>query len=128
MPTNAKTINGATLSYSETGPSDGKPVVLVHGFPLDSRIFARQAEALSDRFRVICPDLRGFGQSKSDAAFSIESLADDLHALLGQIDALPCSLGGLSMGGYIALAFAKKFPKDLSALILIDTRSEGDSA
>src|SRR3954464_4550683 len=125
--THARTINGATLSYNESGPRDGRAVVLVHGFPLDSRIFVKQAQALCDTCRVICPDLRGFGKSRSDDAFTVASLADDLHALLSEIGALPCTLGGLSMGGYVALAFAKKYPRDLRALLLIDTRSEGDS-
>ena len=101
--------------------------MLVHGFPLDSRIFEKQAADLCDACRVICPDLRGFGKSRSDHAFTLESLADDLHALLSEICALPCTLGGLSMGGYVALAFTKKYPRDLKALLLIDTRSEGDT-
>ena len=50
--------------------------------------------------------------------------ADDVYALLKEVGALPCVLGGLSMGGYVALAFARKYCKDLKGLILIDTRSE----
>jgi len=126
MPT--KTINGAAIFYEDSGKGS-PPLVLVHGFPLDSRIFADQATSLSKDRRVIRPDLRGFGQSQSSApSFSIASLADDLDALLKDIDALPCVLGGLSMGGYIALAFATKYASDLKGLILIDTRSEGDTS
>jgi pimeloyl-ACP methyl ester carboxylesterase len=125
--TRARTISGAMLSYEESGPREGRAVVLVHGFPLDSRIFAKQAAALCDACRVIGPDLRGFGKSRSDDSFTVASLADDLHALLSDIGGLPCTLGGLSMGGYVALAFAKKYPRDLRALLLIDTRSEGDT-
>jgi pimeloyl-ACP methyl ester carboxylesterase len=58
----------------------------------------------------------------------MESAADDVHALLRQLGALTCVLCGLSMGGYVALAFAKKCPSDLRGLVLIDTRAEGDSA
>ena len=58
----------------------------------------------------------------------MESLADDVHALLGELKALPCILGGLSMGGYVALAYAKKYPTDLRSLALIDTKAEGDTA
>jgi pimeloyl-ACP methyl ester carboxylesterase len=86
-----------------------------------------QIEALSDRYRVIAPDLRGFGQSVSSELFTVRSLAEDLHALLREIRALPCILAGLSMGGYVALAFAKSHPGDLRGLALIDTRAEADA-
>ena len=119
-------VNGATLNYEERGT--GTPLVLLHGFPLDSRIWREQIAGLSDRFRVIAPDLRGFGQSKSNDSFSMESLADDVHALLADLQALPCILGGLSMGGYVALAYAKKYPNDLRGVALIDTKAEGDTA
>jgi 3-oxoadipate enol-lactonase len=121
-----KTIHGAAMHYEESG--SGTPVALIHGFPLDSRIFAEQANALSRQYRVIRPDLRGFGKSQSGAPFSVASQADDVHALLKEIDALPCVLGGLSMGGYIALVFARKYGKDLRGLVLIDTRCEADTA
>src|SRR5439155_15735423 len=122
----ARTVNGAALYYEESGK--GTPLVLLHGFPLDCRVWAKQRPALADRFRVITPDLRGFGQSKSSDSFSIESLADDVHELLKTIGALPCILGGLSMGGYVTLAFAKRYPTDLRGLVLIDTKAEGDTA
>lgn len=123
MPT--KTVNGVTFHYHDRG--HGAALVLVHGFPLDSRIWEAQVESLSDRYRVIAPDLRGFGQTASTDPFTIESAADDLHMLLRSIGALPCVLGGLSMGGYIALAFARKYHSDLKGLALIDTRSEADA-
>jgi pimeloyl-ACP methyl ester carboxylesterase len=120
-----RTVNGATLNYQEQGT--GTPLVLLHGFPLDSRIWREQLTGLSDRFRVITPDLRGFGQSKSNDAFTMESLADDVHALLADLGALPAIIGGLSMGGYVMLAYAKKYPTDLRGLMLIDTKAEGDT-
>lgn len=123
MPTHH--ANGTTLSYTDRGA--GPALVLLHGFPLDGRVWDDQTAALSDRYRVIVPDLRGFGQSRSDAPFTIESLADDVHALLAGVGALPCVLGGLSMGGYVALAYAKKYPADLRGLALIDTRAEADT-
>jgi 3-oxoadipate enol-lactonase len=121
-----QTVNGTTLNYEERGT--GKPLVLLHGFPLDSRIWREQVAALSNRFRVIAPDLRGFGQSKSNEPFTMEALAGDVHALLAKLNALPAVLGGLSMGGYVALAYAKKYPTDLLGLVLIDTKAEGDTA
>src|SRR5688572_6819435 len=122
----SETVNGVTLAYAQRG--EGVPVVLVHGFPLDSRMWGNQAHALAAGYRVITPDLRGFGRSPSNEPFTIESLADDVHALLVKIGALPCALAGFSMGGYVALAFAKKYPTDLRALILVDTRAGGDTA
>src|SRR5688572_5793193 len=116
-----RNVNGTTIAYEEKGQDT--PLVLLHGFPLDSRIWKEQVASLSDRFRVITPDLRGFGRSKSNEPFTMESLADDVHALLADIGALPAILGGLSMGGYVALAYAKKYPTDLLGLMLIDTKA-----
>lgn len=123
MPT--ATINGVDLSYTERG--SGTPLVLLHGFPLDSRVWRGQVEELSSRCRVITPDLRGFGRSPSDAPFTLESQAEDVRALLATIKALPCVLGGLSMGGYITLAFARKYLADLRGVMLVDTKAEPDT-
>jgi pimeloyl-ACP methyl ester carboxylesterase len=123
MPT--KTVKGTTLHYEESG--QGTPIVLLHGFPLDSRVWEKQRSALSDRFRVITADLRGFGKSASADAFTLAALADDAHALLAAIGALPAVLGGLSMGGYVSLEYVKKYPSDLRGLMLIDTKAEGDT-
>jgi pimeloyl-ACP methyl ester carboxylesterase len=119
-------VSGTTLHYAEQGRGP-KTLVLVHGFPLDSRMWDGQREALADAARVIAVDLKGFGKSNSNEPFTINSQAQTLHEALAQINALPCILCGLSMGGYIALAFARKFPKDLQALMLVDTRAEGDT-
>jgi len=124
MPT--RTIHGAAIHYDEAGK--GLSFVLVHGFPLDNRIFDAQHAEIEKTHHVIRPDLRGFGKSQSTAPFTIASLADDLHALLKEIDALPCVLGGLSMGGYVSLAYARRYASDLRGLILIDTRSEADTS
>jgi pimeloyl-ACP methyl ester carboxylesterase len=86
-----------------------------------------QVERLSDQYRVIAPDLRGFGRSLRHDPFTIESLADDIHLFLEQLGAVPCVLAGLSMGGYVALAHAQKYPSDLRGLILVDTKAAGDS-
>ncbi len=118
-------IGPHSLHYEERG--QGMPVVLVHGFPLDRRIWQAQLEGLSDAFRIVVPDLRGFGQSTSDATFTLEALADDLHAFLHQIFAAPCVLGGLSMGGYVVFEHLVKYPTDLCGLMLVDTKCEADT-
>jgi len=119
-------IKGVRMEYTDEGV--GLPVVLVHGFPLDRRMWDAAVAALRDRYRVIAPDLRGFGGSRCDEPFSMESLADDVHELLGRIDALPCALGGLSMGGYVVYAYASRYPGDLKALLFVDTKCEADTA
>ena len=118
-------IAGTFLWYDRRG--HGRNIALLHGFPLDRRIWSDQFDALSNQYCITLPDLRGFGRSRDEKPFTIESLADDVHALLKQTGALPCVLGGLSMGGYVSLAFAKKYASDLLGLILIDTRAEADS-
>jgi pimeloyl-ACP methyl ester carboxylesterase len=113
------------LHHTERG--GGMNLVLVHGFPLDGRIWDEALDRLGKQRRVIVVDLPGFGKSQSADAFTMESMADALHSHLKEIGALPCVLGGLSMGGYAALAYAEKYPMDLKGLLLIDTRAEGDS-
>ena len=123
MPTRA--VNGTTLFYQESGR--GLPLVLLHAFPFDHRIWQGQVHDLAGVCRVITPDLRGFGQSPGGGAFTIPSLAEDLYVLLSQIRALPCVLGGISMGGYVALAYERHYASTLRGLILVDTRAANDS-
>ena len=104
--------------------SDEKaPVVLLHAFPLSSAMWQPQVEELSNEYRIITPDLPGFGSNPATAT-SIELMADDVAGLIHE----PVVLGGLSMGGYVALAFARKYPAKLRALILADTKAEPDDA
>ena len=112
------------LSCQDMGK--GEALVLLHGFPLDRRMWEAQVAEFSSRRRVIAPDLRGFGQSFSQEPFTIESLADDVHELLASIRALPCILGGLSMGGYVTLAYIRKYPTDVRGVILVDTKAAAD--
>ncbi len=118
-------LDDVEIAYNDRGV--GPALVLLHGFPLDSSVWDDAADFLEGKFRVITPDLRGFGRSADRKAFTIESLADDVHRFISAVDAVPCILGGLSMGGYVALAFAKKYPGDLKGLALIDTKAAADS-
>ena len=120
------TLPDLKIAYSDRGA--GPALVLLHGFPLDSSIWDDASEYLEQHFRVITPDLRGFGRTANDQPFTIESLADDVHKLLIQLRVSPYFLGGLSMGGYIAQAFAKKYPADLHTLALINTKSAADTS
>lgn len=119
-------INGVSLHYTDQG--QGLPLVLIHGFPFDGRMWDAQVAALSNHCRVIVPDLPGFGGSRTDRPYTIQSLADDLHSFLAQINALPCVFGGLSMGGYVSFAYITRYPTDLKGLVLVDTKCEADSS
>lgn len=118
-------IANTTLHYDERG--SGPPVILLHGFPVDSRMWSAQLDGLSSHHRIIAPDFRGFGRSRHDGPFTLESLADDIHAFAISLGIVPFTLGGLSMGGYVALAYARRYPRTLRALMLIDTKSQADT-
>jgi pimeloyl-ACP methyl ester carboxylesterase len=90
-----------------TGRATKGALVLLHGFPLHGGMWRSQREALSTHWQVVVPDFRGFGQSPETGPFTIEQLADDTHALVEQMGLGKIVLCGLSMGGYVALAYAK---------------------
>jgi pimeloyl-ACP methyl ester carboxylesterase len=115
-----------SMGYEETG--SGRPLVLLHAFPFARQIWRSQLASVCTEARVIAPDLRGFGESAPFAGIpSIDQMADDVVALLDRLGIPePVILGGLSMGGYVALAFARRHPRRLRALILADTRAEPD--
>lgn len=119
-----RTLSGLQ-AYREAG--SGPVVVLLHAFPLDSEMWLSQVQAFSDRFRILVPDVAGLGASPELADLTVDRIATSVHDLL---DALkisePIVLGGLSMGGYAALAFARLFPKRLRAMILSDTKADAD--
>ena len=125
MPT--VTVNGTKLNYTAAG--EGPPVLLLHAFPLDSQMWEPQIEALSDRFRFIALDLKGFGGSdapEDESAYSMESWAEDVNAFLEELGLDDVVVVGLSMGGYLAFAFLRKFRDKVRALVLADTRAEAD--
>jgi pimeloyl-ACP methyl ester carboxylesterase len=121
-----QSINKVNYFYHEAG--HGLPVVLLHGFPLNHLIWKHQVHDLASVCRVITPDLRGFGHSHDANPFTIQSLAEDVYILLSNIRALPCVIGGLSMGGYVALAYERHYSSTLRGLMLIDTRASADNA
>jgi pimeloyl-ACP methyl ester carboxylesterase len=124
---NTITANGIDLSYVDSGA--GRPLLLVHGFPVDHSIWASQIPALARQCRVIAPDLRGFGQSgASNGIVTMEMLADDLAAMLEELGITePVVLCGWSMGGYVAFQFWKRHRARLRGLILCDTRAGADT-
>jgi len=107
---------------------EGKPIVLLHGVGLDHTIWQKMAQLYQDQARFILPDLRGEGQSETgNTNHTLEQMAEDVHALLNKLEFEQVYLGGHSMGGYIALAFAEKYPEHLAGLALIATNAGSDS-
>lgn len=122
---NTTTVNGINLAYSRLG--NGTPLMLVHGFPLDSNSWNEIIPFLESEFDIIAPDLRGFGQSTTiNTPYTISDMADDLVALLDYLGIKKIAIAGHSMGGYVALAFAKKYPDRMSGLGLISSQAAGD--
>jgi 3-oxoadipate enol-lactonase len=114
------------LGYSAVG--EGRTLILVHAFPFDGRMWEDTAAALAGTCRVIAPDLRGFGASDlGDGRHSIADMADDVAALMDNLGIAKAIVGGLSMGGYVSLAFAARHRDRLEKLILADTRAAADS-
>jgi pimeloyl-ACP methyl ester carboxylesterase len=121
------TRGGRAVGYEEHGA--GSPVVLLHPFPFARGIWSDLTDVLAARYRVISVDARGFGESPlGEERYAIDDLADDLAALLDELDVARAAVLGESMGGYAALAFAVRHPARLGALILADTRAGADSA
>lgn len=121
------TTNDASIHYLDKGKG-ANILVLLHGFPLSGEMWSPQVDAFAGDWRVIVPDFRGFGKSGETGPFSIEQLADDVHALIQQLKLEKIVLAGLSMGGYVSLAYIKKYPQTLRGLILLDTKAQPDTA
>lgn len=120
------TLNSINLSYTDAG--QGLPLVFLHGFPLSRGTWQKQIDALRSSYRVIAPDLRGFGDSETQTGpTTMAQCAADLHALLERLTTGPVMLIGHSMGGYVALAFARQFPEMLRGLVLVSTKAGQDT-
>ena len=115
------------ISYTETG--SGPPLVLIHAFPTDYRLWAPQLEGLKQHYHVIAIDLSGFGQSgvTDGQAIPMRQYADEVKQLLNQLHIPKAIIGGESMGGYVALAFLKHYPGSVEALVLSGTQPIADS-
>ncbi len=118
-------IRGIEIAYEAVG--EGLPVVLLHGYPFNRSMWREQAEALSTNFRFITPDLRGHGESGEAATATMPDMAEDIAALLDELHIERSVICGLSMGGYVALAFYQLFPARVRALVLADTKAQADT-
>lgn len=110
-------VNGARLYYEMAGT--GQPLVLIHGFSLDHRMWDGQFERFAQTYQVIRYDLRGFGRSTLPDGRPY-SHAGDLKALLDHLGITRAHLAGLSLGGWVATNFALAYPETTQALVLVD--------
>jgi len=118
-------VNGVELAYDRHG--SGTPLVLVHGYPLDHSIWESLVPLLAGDFDLLLPDLRGFGESAAPSApYQLTDLASDLGGLLDALGLSRAIVVGHSMGGYIALAFARLYPQRLLGLGLVASQALAD--
>lgn len=123
---NTISVNNVSLAYERLGM--GAPLILAHGFPLDHTVWNEVSSLLKEKFALILPDLRGFGQSTTvDAAYTMSDMADDLAGLLDHLGLEKAALAGHSMGGYVCLAFARKYPQRVSRLALVASQAAADT-
>jgi 3-oxoadipate enol-lactonase len=119
-------VDDVQLAYTDAG--SGPAVVLIHGYPFNRTLWNEQVSALKSEFRVVTPDLRGFGESESTrGTVTMNQMAQDVAQLLDHLGIRNAVIGGLSMGGYVALAFVKLFSERVQALVLADTRPQADT-
>ena len=119
--------SGGLMSYGERGEGPEDPVVLLHAFPLNRKMWAPQVKALSETRRVVTPDYPGFGASpRPPAQPDMRYYAEQVGELLDRLKLGRIVLGGLSMGGYVVFACLRLFPERISALLLANTRPDPD--
>src|SRR5512141_994323 len=118
-------IDGINIAYARRGT--GVPLVLIHGYPLDHSIWDNVVPLLERNFDVIVPDLRGFGRSDvMEADDSIVDYASDIAGLLTHLKIQKAYLAGHSMGGYVALAFAREYEPRVAGLAMVSSQVLAD--
>ena len=119
-------IRDINIAYEDTG--QGTPLVLIHGHPFNRSMWSDQVCALSTNYRVIAPDLRGYGETTVvPGKTTLEDFARDVAQLLDSLNIDKITLAGLSMGGQIVFEFYHLFPQRVHALILADTFAQADT-
>jgi pimeloyl-ACP methyl ester carboxylesterase len=115
-------LNGIEIEYQDGG--QGSPVLLGHGYSATGRMWDGQRAALGDRYRVISWDMRGHGQTESPAdpaQYSEALTVGDMRGLLAHLGIERAVIGGLSLGGYMSLAFHRQHPEMVRALVICDS-------
>lgn len=115
------------LSYFDT--YSDTVLLFVHGFPFDGRMWSPQLDELASAARIVAPDLRGFGESAvPPAPYSIAEMAAECIELMDALGVEKYVVGGLSMGGYVALEIYRQAPERARGLILASTKAGADNA
>jgi pimeloyl-ACP methyl ester carboxylesterase len=125
-------IGSRTIAYLDSAPGqkDLRALVLLHAFPIGANLWEPQIKSIPDGWRLITPDLRGFGGSTeldSASVISMSDYADDVVDLLNELEVTRAVVGGCSMGGYAALALYQSRPDLFDGLVLANTRAGADS-
>jgi len=119
-------VAGTSIEYDLRG--SGPPVLFLHAFPLNMKMWDAQARALEGAHQVVRFDARGFGATPpGDGLLTMERIADDAVALLDHLGLSKVIVCGLSMGGYAAFALVRRHPERVKGLVLADTRTAPDS-
>jgi len=116
-------VNGIKIAYEVYG--EGFPLVLAHGYTASKEMWDGQIGPFSERYRVVVYDVRGHGESEAppvdDPGYTIDTLVADQKALMAHLGIEQAFVGGLSLGGMIAMRFALTHPSAVRALLLCDT-------
>jgi len=116
-------VNGIELAYEVYG--EGAPLVLAHGFAATKEMWDGQIGPFSEKYRVVVYDVRGHGETEAppvdDAGYTLANLVEDQRALMAHLGIERAYIGGLSLGGMIAMRFALAHPEQTRALLLCDT-------
>ena len=115
-------VNGITLHYDDSG--SGPAMLLSHGYSATRRMWDEQRRRFGDRYRVIAWDMRGHGETDSPddpSQYSTDLTVADMRALLLHLGTARAVIGGLSLGGYVSLAFHRAHPEMVRALVICDS-------
>lgn len=114
------------LFYQDEG--QGEPLVFLHGFTFDHRMWQPQFDFFTSNYRILIPDSRGHGKSDApETGYSRDQRVEDTRLLLDELKIDKVHLVGLSMGGSTAIGFALKYPERLKSLVLVSTGAAGHS-
>ena len=117
------TVRGVDITYSEGGPADGEPMILLHGFTGDRNNWNRMAKYLTGKYHVYIPDLPGHGESASglELDYSMPEQSSVMKAFVDELGLEKYHLAGNSMGGGLAIQWATFRPQQVLSLALIDS-------